>query len=124
MRAGAGPAQSLNSSHEKELCMALAPLKTSYETVKPGNYPAWLIAVVDLGEHETEYQGVRRASQKVFLVWEIAGSRKLFGNEYLYYATGNSKLKDLLSCWRGRDLVEGEPDLDLKLFFGLPCILS
>ncbi len=101
------------------------------EAPPAGNHPAVLVALVDLGTHEDEYQGERSENRKVFLAWELTaehksdGSPYVVGQEFNFMATigQKSKLRGLLESWRGRPLGDGEC-LNLAALLGKPCLIN
>lgn len=101
------------------------------ELPPPGNYPAVLVGLVDLGTHEEEYQGKRYDARKVLLCWELAGENRSDGGpqilsmdfNLLEKMSAKSKLRKLLEGWRGRPMDDKEA-IDLAVLMGKACLLN
>jgi hypothetical protein len=100
-----------------------------YEMPAPGTYPAVLVALLDLGTHENEYQGKTTIARKVFLAWELTSERKtdgsnfVLGREYTLSFAKKSNLRALVEKWRGKEFGADEA-FDLGKLAGQPCLLS
>lgn len=90
-----------------------------YDLPPEGNQPARLVALVDLGTHQREYQGKREWKRKVALVWELveAPGRPLLIRDFTLSLHENAALREWVDAWRGKSLKEGE-DLDLSTLLG------
>jgi hypothetical protein len=78
-----------------------------------GIHPAVLVDVVDLGMVETEYQGQRRLTRKVKLVFETEqrgddGKCLTASKNFTASLHPKAKLSEFLGKWRGSPLAPGE----------------
>jgi len=109
--------------------------KKEYKLIPEGLYEAKCISVVDLGEQETEYQGVTKYKNQVLLEWEIPeivieyekdGEKKKFNQIVRKTYTANlgekSNLRKDLNSWRGKAFTEEElKAFNLKNILGKDC---
>ncbi len=108
---------------------ASAPMAT--DTPPAGNQPAALVALIDLGTHTEEYQGVAKKSHKVYLLWElteapVAGQpsrNHVIGNRYTLSLAPSAKLRELIDGWRPRKLGDGEA-FELTQLLGKKCFVT
>lgn len=95
------------------------------ETIEAGNYPAVLIALVDLGTQESEYKGVVSYRREIFLAWEIPGEKgaPVLGKAFSASLSAKSNLGKWLAALAkdGKIPAEGINLLDL---LGKPCLLQ
>lgn len=96
----------------------------------PGNHPAVLVGLVDVGTQEEEYQGVRKSARKVFLAWELTGEADpatgknfIVGRDYTASMHERSALRAIIEKWRGKALGDDE-EFELTKILGKPCLLS
>jgi hypothetical protein len=110
-----------------------------YEVVKAGAYPAVLVALVDLGTHEEEFEekdgknkGQKKIKnmRKVLLVWELTGepaakpgTNQVIGKDFNLVFTDRAKLRIFCETWRGVKYKEGEKT-DLTVLIGKPCMIT
>jgi len=79
----------------------------NYERIEDGSYPARCIQVVELGTHDTEYQGEAKKRKEILIVWELSELME-DGRPFVAHWRGTqsrnekSKLYDLLTKWRGK----------------------
>lgn len=98
-----------------------------FELIAEGDYPAVLVAIIDLGHQLTkkfkseEVEWVR----KLFFVWELVGqkSRPLPWKDFRLFNTPGSTLRQFVETWRGKKYADGE-DIDYSKFLSRPCILG
>lgn len=95
------------------------------DVIEAGNYPAVLIALVDLGTQENEYKGVTSYRRTIFLAWEIPGESgaPVLGREFSANLSPKSNLNKWLAALAkdGKVPAEGVNLLDL---LGKPCLLQ
>lgn len=93
--------------------------------IEAGNYPAILVALVDLGTQESEYKGVVHYRRELFLAWEIPGEEgaPVLGRSFAASLTPKSNLGKWLAALskEGRIPPEG---IDLRVLLGKPCLLQ
>src|SRR4051812_30305841 len=100
-----------------------------YEVPPEGSQPAVLVALIELGEHENDYQGQSKGFQpRVFLVWELAekksdGTPFIVGRDYTKSLGKKANLRAIVEKWRGKALDDDE-EYDLTKLIGKPCLLS
>jgi len=92
-----------------------------------GIHPAVCVDVIDLGLVETEWQGQRRLSPKVRVVFESEqvtddGRRMTISKTFTASLHQNARLTEFLGKWRGRPIVPGET-IDLSKLIGACCTL-
>lgn len=101
-----------------------------FDVPDAGSHPAVLVALIDLGTHEDEYQGQTRTVRKVFLAWELVGEPKpggggnfVVGRDYNLSFGQKAKLRETVEKWRGKAFSEGE-DFDLSALLGKSCLVT
>lgn len=97
----------------------------SGDMAQAGSHPAVLVAMVDLGTHEDEYQGKKSRHRKAYLVWELTAeaSHQVIGRDYTISFAPKAALRGLVEKWRGRAFAENE-EFDLSKILGKPCLLT
>lgn len=92
-----------------------------------GQHLAVLAAVIDLGSHEEEYQGVAKTVRQAYLVWELVHEKKAGGTRNhtigrVYSLSFNKKagLIAMLEKVRGKAYAEGE-EPNVQAALGRPC---
>jgi len=95
-----------------------------------GSHLATLVAIIDLGTHEEEFQGKVRNERQISLVWELANeieegttNRLLVSQKYNFSANPKARLRLMLEGWRGRKYNEGDP-MQLSKVLGQPCLVT
>jgi hypothetical protein len=92
-----------------------------------GIHPAVCVDVMDLGLVETEFQGQKRMTPKVKLVFESEqktedGKNCSVSKNFTASLHPKAKLAEFLGKWRGRPVVPGET-IDLAKLLGASCTL-
>lgn len=103
----------------------------SGEIPPAGNHPAALVALIDLGTHEEEYQGKRYTARKALLCFELTTERQADGTPFVMSQelaiyqkmTKKSKLRLFLEGWRGRPLDDKE-NVNLITLLGKKCLAN
>lgn len=110
----------------------------NYETCPAGNHPAYLVAIYDLGTHDTEFQGETKPDTRLwYLAWEVSGEMKadgsshIIGKDYTVFVDkdggfsfpGRSALRLMLEAWRGSKFGPGD-SMDPGAALGKPCALN
>ena len=102
-----------------------------FESAPPGNHPAVLVALIDLGTQETSYQNNVEWKPQVYLVWELV-TEKMTGTKDRNHVIGRSftaslheksMLRGFIEKWRGAKLAE-DAEFDLEVLLGKPCLLT
>ncbi len=97
------------------------------ELIPAGQYPAVLVAMIDIGHQETkkfqssEYEWVH----KVVLAWELVGmaGRPVVIKDFRLSLANKAALRKFLEGWRGKSYNDAE-DIDLSKLVGQPCLLK
>lgn len=108
---------------------------SDYQQVEPGTYLARCIKVIDIGTHESEFQGKPVSRRQVVLEWELpteevtqgeAAGRPLTIRKFYTASLGDkANLRHDLVTWRGRDFTPEElAGFDLGNILGIPCMLT
>lgn len=100
--------------------MAIGSIKPSksgeggdFELVSAGQHVAMLVAIIDLGTQDTQYQGTWSTKHKVFFGWEILdqkqkdGSPFRIGIDYTMSGASNGNFRPMVEGWLGKTLPEG-----------------
>lgn len=102
-----------------------------FETTPAGNHVAICYAVVDLGEHEQEWQGRTSMKHRVRLSWELCDEPMADGRpfsiskEYTLSLNEKATLRHDLESWRGRPFTDEELiGFDLFNVLGKPCMVN
>lgn len=109
--------------------------KKERDPIPQGPHIAICYGVIDLGTHESEYQGREYDSRKVMLQWELPGQRieyekdgkkmegpRVISKEYTLSLGEKANLRKDLQGWRGRAFTEEELNgFDLRNVLGKPC---
>ena len=117
--------------------MTLNPLKAksgggeSFEVPPSGNHPGVLIAIIDLGTQNSEYQGVKREAHEIFMCWEltdqiVSGTKDrhhLIGKRFTYSFHSKAGLRQLIEKWRGR-AYKDDDELNPIDMLGKPCLVN
>lgn len=107
------------------------------EVPPAGAHPAVLIAIIDLGTHEDEYNGKPSYPRQVLFVWELtteklAGTKSrnhVLARDYTIGYSGEvilgpkNGLRKMLEGWRGKAYGEGD-DIDIAAPLGRSCVLT
>jgi hypothetical protein len=106
----------------------------SFTPAPAGIHRAVCISYVDIGTHESEYNGQKKQQNKVMLTWElpdetieINGERKPYIVSKFYTKSLHEKatLRHDLAAWRTREFTEVElKGFDLDNILGKPCQLN
>ncbi len=101
-----------------------------YAVCPPGNHPAVLVAMIDLGTQEEAYQGQSRKVRQVFLVWELTAEKApgsafnfVLGKAYTLSFHEKAGLRQMAEKWRGKPYPE-EAEIDYGAMVGKTCLLS
>lgn len=87
--------------------------------------------VLDMGTHESEWQGKKRNRRLILLTWELTGVPMSDGRPFTVnkrYTASLSEKSDLradLKSWRGRDFTPEELEgFDPMILCGKPCMIN
>lgn len=96
-----------------------------------GNHVALCYAVVDLGEHESEWQGKTTWKRRVRLAWELCdevmedGRPFSVSKEYTLSLNEKANLRHDLEAWRNRPFTDEELEgFDVFAVLGAPCMVQ
>ncbi len=103
----------------------------SFDQVPPGNHGAVLVAIVDLGTHEENFQGKINIQRKIYFVWELTSEKepgapdknRLIAKMFTLSFGKKAKLRALIEGWRGKALDDGE-EFDLAKLIGKSCLVN
>ena len=100
------------------------------ELPEAGSHPAALVAIIDLGTHDEEYQGETKSQRKVFLCWELVGEKMsgstmnfVLGREYTLSYHQKAALRQTAEKLRKKPYQEGE-EIDYSRMLGFPCLVT
>lgn len=95
-----------------------------------GNWPAVLVAMIDLGTQQHEYNGERREAHDVFLVWELEteeddGEAKRFfvGRDYTLSLNEKANFRKIVGKLRGKEIGADE-EYDCLQVLGKGCMVE
>lgn len=100
-----------------------------YPVAPAGSQVAVLVAIIDLGTQNEEYQGKAKKARKAFFVWELVNEKQpngdpfFLGRDYSVVISQNSNLNKLIQGWRGKALADGE-EFDVEKMIGKSCLLQ
>lgn len=100
-----------------------------------GTHVARCYQVIDLGSHDSEWQGKKRRKHSIRISWELPhelisegeASGKPFAvhKSYSLSLSEKSTLRHDLQCWRGRAFTEEElAGFDLEKVLGVACMVT
>lgn len=102
--------------------------------VAEGSYPAVCVGLVDLGLQEQEFEGRKKVSRQVTIIWELVGETietsegtlpRTINKTYTASLHERSGLRKDLKSWRGREFTAEElKGFDLQNILGAPCLLQ
>jgi hypothetical protein len=109
-----------------------------FEPIPVGTYIARCVSVIDLGYQESEYLGVPKIQEKVYIGFEVPEVRVkwtkddvehegagLIGSIYTNSIYEKANLGGHLISWRGRPFTDEEKEaFDLFTVLDVPCMLS
>jgi hypothetical protein len=101
-----------------------------YPKAPPGNHPAVLVAIVDLGHQENNYQGNVTVQRQAYFCWELVNEKQpnsnanfLIGNSLTVSLNEKAKLRKWIQSRIGRTIADGEK-YDIRQELGQPCLLN
>ena len=106
-----------------------------FEQAPVGTHAARCIKIIDIGTHESEYQGAANIRRQCVIVFELPEAMMTHGESAgkpfivskFYTASLNEKatLRKDLVCWRGREFSETELEgFEAKNILDKTCLLS
>ena len=100
-----------------------------YEKAPAGNHPAVLVAMIDMGTQENEFNGEVKEQHRVFWVWELvnektkAGGNHLIGMDLTFSLNDKAKMRAFIEARIGRPIRDDE-EYDIAGELGQPCLLN
>jgi hypothetical protein len=99
-----------------------------YEIPSEDNHRAAIVALVDLGTQEEEYQGRQERKRKILLVWELLDETRSDGRPHLlaraYTCSLNEKAALRGVCEAAKGKIHNDVEVDLTELLGLPVMLN
>ena len=102
-----------------------------FDIAPAGNHVAICYGVVDLGEHEQEWQGKVSLKHRVRISWELCdelmsdGRPFSISKEYTLSLNEKATLRHDLESWRGRPFTDAElAGFDIFVLLGKPCMVN
>jgi hypothetical protein len=101
----------------------------NFEKAPPGNHPAVLVGMIDMGIQESEFQGEKKDAHRVYFVWELPHEKKEDGNSHTIAIdltlslNEKAKLRKWIESRIGRQIADGE-EYDVSSELGQACLLN
>jgi hypothetical protein len=106
-----------------------------FEIAPSGTWPAVCYAVIDLGTHDTEFQGVHKKKHLVRIMWELHDEECVMANgkpmimvkTYTWSTHEKATLRLHLESWRGKAFDESEfgpGGFNIKKLLGVGCLIG
>lgn len=106
-----------------------------FEQAPAGNYVARCIGMIDIGTHQSDYQGKTTYARKVVVRFELptelmqdgdyAGKPFIVGKYYTASLSEKANLRKDLESWRGRPFTDEElMGFDSKNILDKPCMVN
>lgn len=102
---------------------------TQFNNAPLGNHVARLVAVVDLGVQEVQYNGELRDTPQVYLVWCLLscdpnkdGTQPMIGKVYTQSLHNKSGLRPVVDVLAGRHVMDGD-EIDIRDYLGTPSLV-
>lgn len=96
----------------------------------PGNHPARLVAIIDMGTQENNYNGQVTKSRKAYFCWELVsepieghGRNHVLGTDLTISLNEKAKLRQWIESRVGKQMPEGN-EYDISKELGQPCLLN
>lgn len=102
-----------------------------FEKPPVGNHPAVLVAIIDMGTQEQEFQGNVTYPHRAYFVWELVqekmsgtkGTNHVIGIDLTVSLNVKSKLRQWIEARVGKQMPE-DADYDISKELGQPCLLD
>ncbi len=111
--------------------MIIKEQSNDFEQPETGVYIARCVRLLDIGTHESEYQGQKNRRRQLVMSWELCNELMSDGKPFLvskFYTMSlgeKANLRKDLINWRGRDFTPEElRGFELKNILGKPCQIS
>jgi hypothetical protein len=107
----------------------------TFDLCPAGSHSGCLVAMVDLGTHDTQFTDEKtgekkwKKTRKIYLAWELdeakqgGGGNFIVGREYTLSLGKKAALGALVGAWRGEQLGDGE-EFDLLKLVGKTCLVT
>jgi len=97
----------------------------------PGNHPAVLVAIIDMGTQDTDFQGKPGKAHRAYFVWELVtrkvagtkGTNHLIGIDLTVSLNENAKLRKWVEARKNKRMPDGY-EYDISKELGQPCLLN
>lgn len=100
-----------------------------FELPKGDTYPAALVGLIDLGTHDSSFQGTVSERHKILMVWELLTENDSKGvpfkvaKDFTLSLNSKAKLRAFLEGLEGRKYGDNE-EIDLAKFLGQDCMVN
>lgn len=102
-----------------------------FEKAPPGNHPAVLVAIVDMGTQRQEYGGEEKWQRRAYFIWELVTEKMsgtkdrnhLIGIDLTVSLNEKAKLRQWIEARVGKKMPD-EANYDISEELGKACLLS
>jgi hypothetical protein len=102
-----------------------------FEKAPVGNHPAVLVAIIDMGRQEQEFQGKVTTPHRAYFVWELVtekvsgtkGTNHVIAIDLTVSLNEKAKLRQWIEARIGRKMSE-EAEYDISIELGQSCLLD
>ncbi len=102
------------------------------EKAPPGNHPAILVAIIEMGTQETEFQGVKKWAPQAYFVWELVTEKQsgtkdrnhVVALDLNVYLNDKAKLRKFIEARTGKKLDESAEFDIVGSELGQKCLLG
>ncbi len=97
----------------------------------PGNHPAVIVAMIDMGMQENDFKGVKTIQHRAYFCWELVneavagtkGTRHVIGLDVTVSLNEKAKLRKWVEALFGKKIPEGG-EFEVDKLLGRKCLLS
>lgn len=104
-----------------------------FEKAPPGNHPAVLVGMIDMGTQVSEFNGQAKAEHRAYFVYELVQEKNAAGKSHIIaidlnltlneYKGSKSKLRKFIEARTGKQISDGS-DYDILQELGQPVLLN
>jgi hypothetical protein len=96
-----------------------------------GNHPAILVAIIDMGTQQTEFQGTQKWQRRAYFVWELVTEKQsgtkdrnhVIALDLTVSLADKAKLRKFMESRTGQKIADGA-ELDVTTELGQKCLLG